>query len=139
MKYVGVVLILLFCSCHSNNFEAMKRDLNGYWEIEKVIDADGTEKSFSMSTTIDFIEVNKDKGVRKKVAPQLDGTFLTFAQTEEFDIIIENDRLLLNYKTPYDEWEEVVLTATPDQLITKNADSKKYYYKKFQPITISNE
>ncbi len=139
MKYLGFIFVFLIYSCDSKNLDEMKDNLNGYWEIESVTDAEGFEKSFSVNTTVDFIEVIDLKGTRKKVSPQLDGTFLTFAQNEAFEVKVENNTLVLVYLTPYDEWEETVLESTKENLIIKNAEGKIYLYKRYKPFIIKNE
>lgn len=137
MNYPYFLLLLTLFSCGSPPPEEMRGYLNGYWEIEKVKLPDGSEKNFSINTTIDYIEVKDDSGVRKKVSPQPDGTFLTFEQQEQFKVIIRNDRLVLQYKTPYDQWEETVLKASPTVLVLLNKDLREYRYKPYQSIPYS--
>ncbi len=132
MKYPIYLLLLTLFSCGSQSPEEMKGYLNGYWEIEKVKLPDGSEKSFTISTTVDYFEVKGDSGVRKKVSPQLDGTFLTFEQNELFEVIIRNDSLILQYKTPYDQWEETVIKATETEFVVLNKDLKEYHYKPYR-------
>jgi Lipocalin-like domain len=134
MKYSICLLLLAFVSCGSPNPDEMKDYLNGYWEIEKVKLPDGSEKSFSLSTTIDYMEVKGDSGIRKKVAPQLDGTFLTFDQNETFNTSVRHDSLILHYKTPFDQWEETVIKASKSELVVRNKDQKEYHYKPFTSI-----
>lgn len=137
MKFPYCLLLLTLLSCGSPTPEEMQAHLNGYWEIEKVKLSDGSEKTFRINTTVDYIEVRGDTGVRKKVSPQPDGTFLTFEQQEQFKVIIRNDSLVLRYKTPYDQWEETVLKASPTELVLLNKDLKAYHYKPYQPIPLS--
>lgn len=134
MKYSIYLLLLTFVSCGSHPPEEMISHLNGYWEIERVKFPDGSEKKFTLSTTIDYLEVQGDSGVRKKVSPQLDGTFLTFDQNELFTILVRNDSLILAYKTPFDRWEETVIQAAPSKLVVINKDLKEYHYKPYQVI-----
>lgn len=134
MKYSIYLLLLTLVSCGSHPPEEMISHLNGYWEIEKVKFPDGSEKAFTLSTTIDYLEVQGDSGVRKKVSPQLDGTFLTFDQNELFTILVRNDSLILAYKTPFDRWEETVIQASPSELVVVNKDLKEYHYKPYQVI-----
>ena len=37
------------------------KNLNGYWEIEKVTFPNGETKDYSVSTTIDYIELKGDR------------------------------------------------------------------------------
>lgn len=124
--------IVLFSSCGKQDIVINKENLNGYWTIEKVVLTNGNEKKFQMSTTVDFIEVNGNAGVRKKMQPRLDGTFITNNDAETFQLKVEDDSLRMYYKTPYDSWKETVLKAKDSSLVVLNSDGKTYFYKKFE-------
>lgn len=126
-----LLLIVIMCSCAKQDPNEQIQFLDGYWSIEKVVLEDGTTKDFSLSTTVDFIEVNEKSGIRKKVQPKLDGTFLTSNKAETFEIKIEGDSLQLYYTTPFDTWKETVLKAKDSSLVVLNRDGKTYFYKKF--------
>lgn len=133
MKKYITILITIVCisSCTRQDPKEQIQYLDGYWSIVKAVLEDGTEKDFSISTTIDFIEVEGASGVRKKVQPKLDGTFLTSDDAETFELKIENDSLRLYYTTPFDSWKETILIAKDSSLVVLNRDGKTYFYKKF--------
>jgi len=131
-----LLLVLLLFSCGHDPAD-QKAKLGGYWVIEKVEMPDGTEKLFQLSTTIDFIEVTGDSGVRKKVQPKLDGNFLANDAAEKFLLNIENDSLHMYYKTPFDSWKETVLQARDSVLVVLNIDGKIYSYRKFAGFSAS--
>lgn len=139
MKFLKLTLLLLLFSCGNKNPEEMIPYLDGYWQIESVSMPDGFEKKFNINTTIDYIEVEGEKGFRKKVMPQIDGSFKTNKAAEEFQIKIENDSLQLNYKTQFDTWTETVLNASEEFLIVKNRDGKIYNYKPFEKFEFNTE
>ena len=131
-KYITIVItIAIISSCAKQDPNEQIKYLDGYWSIEKAVLEDGTEKKFTISTTIDFMEVNGKTGIRKKVQPKLDGTFLTSDNAETFDIKIVDDSLRLYYTTPFDSWKETVLKAKDSSLVVLNRDGKTYFYKKF--------
>lgn len=130
--YVLILIIPLLLSCSGLDPNEKKARLGGYWVIEKVEMPDGTEKLFQLSNTIDFIEVSGDSGVRKKVQPKVDGSFLVNDSAESFDLKIENDSLHMYYKTAYDSWKETVLKARDSVLVVLNQDGKVYTYGKFK-------
>lgn len=132
MKRYIAIGFLFFISCGKQDPNEQIQYLDGYWEIEKAILANGTEKQFTISTTIDFIDVSEDHGIRKKVSPKLDGTFTTSNDAETFTIKIEDDSLRLYYKTPFDTWKETVLKAKDSSLVVLNPDGNTYFYKKFK-------
>lgn len=111
--------------------------LNGYWEIEWVEFPDGSRKEFGISTTVDFIEITADSGLRKKVSPRLDGTFETSESAEKFTFAIDDGILEMHYRTPYHKWTEIVQSLKEEQLVVKNEDNKVYGYKRYQPLNIN--
>ena len=121
-------------SCGNHDPNEQKQHLNGYWTIEKVVLPDGTEKNFRMSTTVDYIMVTGNEGIRKKVQPKLDGTFETGKTVESFELRIEDDSLRMYYHTPYDSWKETVITAKDSSLVVVNRDGNTYFYKEFSPF-----
>lgn len=131
MKRYLYICIGLLISCGTQDPNEQIPYLNGYWEIEKAVTANGTEKQFRMSTTVDFIEVSNGTGVRKKVNPKLDGSFTTSNVAETFTIKVEDDSLRLYYTTPFDTWKETVVQAKDNSLVVVNRDGNTYYYKKF--------
>ncbi len=132
--FLSLVLITLF-SCNRQYPEAMVPYLDGYWEIERVTMPDGSVKEFGMSGTVDYIVVQGDSGVRKKVVPRLDGSFLVNDAAEQFTLKLESDSLHLHYSTPFDQWKESVLQAGDDQLEVLNRDGKRYRYKRYSGFT----
>ena len=141
MKFIvsTILLITLLVSCESRDFQKEIEHLSGYWQIESVSFPDGSEKEFSMSTTVDFIEVEENKkGFRKKVNPKLDGSFVTSDSEEFFTIETSEKKLLLHYKTEFDTWTETVITSEENKLVIKNKDDKVYHYKSFSKFDFDN-
>ncbi|MGS2739875.1 lipocalin family protein [Sinomicrobium sp. M5D2P17] len=115
--------------------EKQLKDINGYWEIEKVEFPDGQEKEYKVNTTIDYIEITTDtSGFRKKLQPRLDGGFYASDDRESFTITVEDDYISLHYHTSLSQWEEKVIKATKERLILRNTDNLNYFYKRFEPI-----
>lgn len=129
-----VTLILSACGQVSRQ-EALK--LNGYWEIEKVILADGSEKDYKINTTYDYFSIKEDfKGFRKKVQPQLDGKFLTDNSEEALEITENDSKIYLNYKTDYASWKEELQSISDDKMVVLNQQKIEYHYKKATPINL---
>ena len=123
---------MITISCARQDPMLQKEKLGGYWEIVSVTMPDGNKKDFSINAVVDYIEVSEEKGVRTKVSPQFDGSFINNGVTEKFELKIEADSLRLYYETPFDKWKETVLIATDSLLKIINIDSKIYTYKKFR-------
>jgi len=129
---LSCIILIIASSCGKQDPSVQKDKLGGYWEIKSVSSPDGNKIDFSINAVVDFIEVSEEKGMRTKVAPQFDGSFINNGTVEKFNLIIEEDSLRLYYTTPFDSWKETVLLATDSVLKIINRDSKVYTYKKFR-------
>ena len=129
------VIVVTF-SCKQTNHEEQLSHINGYWEIEEVIMPDGEKKDYTINTLIDFIEISDSTGFRKKVAPQLDGTFKTTDDTEKIEVKIEEGKVRLHYSTPFYSWKETVERADETHLIIENEDEKIYKYKRYEGLNL---
>ena len=90
-----------------------------------------------MSQNIDFFQINEDgTGIRKKVQPNLSGTFTTSKTSENIDILSNEKLLTLQYSTALDTWTETVQKATRDELVLINEAGIIYTYKKYTPLVI---
>jgi hypothetical protein len=139
-KVFGVLFaVLLFVGCKQRITPADIAKINGYWEIEKVILEDGDEKGYGMNESFDYFQIDKkNAGIRKKVMPQLDGTFLVNDTFENVKIRSADDQTFLDYSTPYMKWSEEILTLTDKELVVLNAEKKEYHYKKTGPINLDD-
>jgi len=127
-------------SCGGNEPAEQLQNISGYWTIEKVEFASDSVIEYSLSQYVDYIQMEDSLGFRKKLQPKIDGSFIEASNNSEKIIArIENDVLNLYYSTPFDQWEETVLTATNDELVIINRDNKKYYYKKYEPLMTLDE
>lgn len=135
----NTLLLFLFSACSNVNIEAQKVQLQGYWEVDKVVMPDGTERKLPPANSVEFFEVTGDSGVRQKLMPKLDGTYNKFVGGEKFYIVVQNDSLYLQYMTPYATWIENVVEANEKQLILKNKGNRAYYYSRHESINITND
>lgn len=131
MKRILLLIVLVSAlSCKQKITEADLSNLNGYWEIEKVELPDGDKKEYKVNETIDFFKIEANKGFRKKVMPQLDGTYLTNDIQEDVVVVIKDGDASLQYKTTYASWKEEIIQLTKDKLVVKNQQEIEYYYKR---------
>lgn len=136
-KILSLLLIVLFfgsCKQHIDEKDLVK--MNGYWEIEKAELPDGSKKEYKVNTTIDFFEIKGKTGFRKKVMPQLDGTYLMNNLSENITVSNKEGDLILNYSTPYAKWEEEIISLTDEKLVIKNDQDIEYHYKKPKPFSV---
>jgi hypothetical protein len=136
MKKIFLFIVLgLLLSCKQSISETDLNNLNGYWEIEKVELPDRDKKEYKVNETIDFFEIQDKKGFRKKVMPQLDGTYLTNDIQENIIITIQDGEAIVHYKTVYASWNEEIIELTKDKLVIKNQQDFEYHYKR--PVKFS--
>lgn len=135
MRIVLLICCIFLFSCQqSQDPEAQLRYLNGYWEIDKVDFKDGGSKEFQLNTTIDYIEITNGKGIRKKLNPQLDGSYITANSVENLDVVIEEDSLRLYCSTPFSNWKETVIVAKDSSLSILASNGNVFHYRKFQQL-----
>jgi len=142
MKNTLAILFVsfLFISCQQKLKPEDIPKINGYWEIEKVVFDEGKDKNYTINESYDYFKINKNNiGFRKKVMPQLDGTFLVNDTQENVKVRFENDKVFLDYATPYAKWTEELITISNDKLVFKNAENKEYHYKKAAPINLQDD
>ena len=134
-KIVGFLVLVLLMSCKQTITESDLNNLNGYWEIEKVILPNGEKKEYKVNETIDFFKIENKKGFRKKVMPQMDGTYLTNNIQETVTIELIEGTASIHYNTPYAHWKEEIIELSKDKLVTKNQQDLEYHYKR--PVKFS--
>ncbi len=130
------ILPLLSVSCSQSFNDDDLQKLNGYWEIMEVEMPDGSKKEYTINSTIDYFELKGKQGVRKKVMPQLDGTYMTNELSEKITIIEEKGKTFIKYKTDHAEWKEELLEVDEENLIVRNEQEIEYHYKKPEPFTL---
>ncbi len=136
-KVVSICLLLLICACNQRITLNDINNLNGYWEIEKVVFDQGEDKEYAANQNFDFFKISaNNQGIRKKVAPQLDGTFLVDDTYEKVSVRFQDDKAYLDYVTPYMKYTEEIISLTADELVVLNAQKKEYHYKKATAINI---
>ncbi len=135
-KILFLIVLGSVLSCKQKITDADISNLNGYWEIEKVELPDGDKKEYKVNETIDFFKIDGNKGFRKKVMPQLDGTYLTNDIQEDIVIAVKDGDATIQYKTTYASWKEEIIELTKDKLVVKNEQDLEYHYKRPVPFTV---
>ncbi len=139
-KVVGFfILILVFLACKQNIKTEDVALLNGYWEVKKVVFDSIEDKEYRMNEVYDYFRIVKDKGIRKKVMPQLDGTFLVNDVEEKVAVRYEDNRVFIDYTTPYMKWSEEIIALTNEELVLLNKDKTEYHYKRATAINLMGD
>ncbi|WP_121665547.1 hypothetical protein [Mesonia aquimarina] len=130
--FLSISFFWLAFSCQQKPEKEDIQLLNGYWEIKEVTQKDGTKRGYKFNETVDFISLDSTgKGFRKKVMPQLDGTYKTFADREQLEAKMKNDSLYLYYTTDLANWKEEVILIEKDKFSVKNKRGIQYTYQRF--------
>lgn len=136
MKYGYFLLLILLVSCGRVSKDDLAK-VNGYWEIESAVMADGTKRDYTINETIDYIEIKGDKGFRKKLMPQFDGKYIDAGNPQEdFSVESKDDKILFHYKTDYAKWSEEILEIGTDELTVKNDAGLTFKYKRYKPLDL---
>ncbi len=134
MKYTAILIVLFtLLSCNGNPEEQIPH-LDGYWEIKRVERDGETVVEYRFNENVDFFEIDSMKGIRKKVKPQIDGTYLVTDDSENVEVKIEDDLLYIYYTTAYDSWREKVNTLTTEKLELENEDGIIYHYERYTSL-----
>lgn len=137
MKKLFLLLsvVLITASCTQKITPEDVKFLNGYWEIEQVVFADGNHKDYKVNETIDFFKINGETGVRQKVKPQFDGSFID-GPSEDIRIEHLNDQVFIHYKTEFSEWKEHIIELNDNDFIVENEKKIQYKYKRHVPFSV---
>lgn len=135
-KQIFLVLIITLFSCKQTIYDKDINKLIGYWEIEKVVLANGENKYYKVNETIDYFMIKNNKGFRQKVMPQFDGKFKTNDENETIFISKNENRFYINYETNFGKWKEEIIAINDSTLILKSKNNSEYYYKKFKPFSL---
>ena len=135
-----IFISLFFVGCQKEIKPEEIAYLNGYWEIEKVVFNTDEEKLYKVNESYDFFELNaNNKGIRKKVIPQLNGTFLINDTYENISLVYMDKAVFIAYATRYAKWKEEIILLTKEKLVLRNDEKNEYHYKKTGPINILND
>lgn len=135
MRKVFIYLALIYIvSCTDSVALEDLKHLNGYWEIERVVFSDGNSKNYQISTIIDYFEYKDLKGFRKKVQPNLNGTYTTSDDAVFFEISPKNNKFIIHYNNDLNQWEEEIRLISSKEMVIVNLEGVSYYYKRFEGI-----
>lgn len=134
---VGFLLVsFFFISCQQKIKPSEISKINGYWEIEKVVFDKGKDKDYGMNESYDYFEISNNKGIRKKVMPQLDGTFLVNDTYENVSIRLNEDEVFLDFSTSFMKWSEEMIAISDTELVLINTQKTEYHYKKAGSVNV---
>ncbi len=134
---VFLLFLLVFNSCKKPGPEDLEY-LSGYWEIREVRFAEGGNREYQANTTIEYFELAPDttKGYRKKLHPQVDGSYRTSDDALLMEWFLRDERLFLRFEGEPEAWEEEVIELNDQRLVTRHANGLEYIYSRYIPIKL---
>lgn len=131
------LMVLLLNGCVQTIKKEDLQKLNGYWEITEVEFSNGQKKEYTISTTIDYIQVKDVSGFRKKVQPQFSGPYQTSDDAKPIEIVEKDGQFLIIYGQGTAKWEETLLTLNENSFSVRNQDDTIYRYRRFEPLKLT--
>lgn len=131
-----MLIFLVSCiavGCNRMSSEEKIANMNGYWEIKSVEPSEGNPVEYQFSEMVDYINLEDNSGFRKKVRPQIDGSYVATNNLEILTVKVERDSINLYYETPYDSWKETLLSSEENEIKMLNRNGTVYTYKRFSP------
>ena len=133
---IAFIAFLSLVGCSKKISEGDIPLLNGYWEIKEVKFPDGNKKEYKVSATVDYIELNGMKGLRKKVQPRFDGTYIASEDSENFTVIKKGEGFEMYYKNEMSDWTEKLIALSEDTFSVSNMDNISYTYQRYHNINV---
>ena len=132
------LLLTIITACKSTIKEDEISQLEGYWEITKVVFQDGTNKPYTVNTTIDYIDINGLKGYIKKMKPGLNGRYQTSNKAAQFKLLLKNEVWEMHFEGDLNSTLRLLEIDSLEYAV-KDQGQVRYYYKRYEPINISDE
>lgn len=137
IPFLSSIVLLLLLSCQTDIKDDLEL-LKGYWEIETVKEKGDVFSLNNNAPLYDFYSFEENKGIRKKVKPLFDGSFETSADETEFQLQFNDKKVILQFLTPWNTWEEEIVLLNKKTLVLQH-QGRTYHYKKATLITIEDE
>lgn len=136
---LAIIGLSAIVSCKNNFSKEDLKQINGFWEINKVITKEGKTVDYEPNTTIDYFQLNDNKGFRQKVSPTLYGKFQSNSVKEDFQIVDSVGKFFIKYKTPFAQWKEEVINIENNKLEIENEIGNVYIYTRYEPISLEKQ
>lgn len=132
MRNYFLILSILFLTSCSNNASKMVSAMEGYWNIDTVILADGTEREFPFSNHMDHFEIEGNNGVKNRVSPTFDGNFVNYGSPVPFTWESVDGKVVLTFKDGEERYQQILETCNDSKLVLLHENGTEYTYKAFE-------
>lgn len=127
----GIVILMLFIlgGCSQPTDEKLK-NVSGYWNIDTVKMADGSDREFPFTNHMDHFTIDGKKGVKNRVSPTYDGKFINYGSPVSFKWESRDDKLFLLFNDGEEKYEQQVIEATDTTMELLHDNGTRYFYKR---------
>ena len=132
------ILVTITFSCSEKVDTASLKHLNGYWQIEKVVTAEGDDKEYKANEDYEYFELKDKKGIHKKVRWQPTGKFLTDDLYENVAVVEKDGGLQLQFISAFGKHTNKVTKITETELVLESENENQFYYQKVDVNTINH-
>ena len=129
MKKGILLLSFVVLSACKNSSKLELNQLNGYWEIDFVKQENETFQNKQSNPLYDFYSIKDGEGIYKKVAPQLDGSFLTSESSIPFEIKEDNGTFKIQFNSPWNVWQKTIKKLDSQKIVLFH-QGRSFHYKR---------
>ncbi|MGB5982373.1 MAG: lipocalin family protein [Nonlabens sp.] len=122
---------LMLTSCEKDPNKQIAQ-LEGYWNIEEVKLPDGNTKEFPFSNHMDYFEINGNKGMKHRVSPRYDGTFVNYGSPVPFKWEAIDGTLTLNFAEGDNAYQQTLESVTEEELVLLHENGTTYTYTSYK-------
>lgn len=129
-KFVLIIMCMILTACSQKKDELLA-NLNGYWTIDKVELSDGSERELMFSNHMDHFALSETQGVKNRVSPTYDGSFINYGSPVVFKWQERDNALFLLFNDGTAKFEQQILNCTDEQLTLLHENGTRYFYKRY--------
>lgn len=126
--FFALFIFFVFLDCQGEPTIDLEQ-LNGYWQIEFVQQENEIFKSKQSNVMYDHYSIDNKKGIYKKVAPQIDGSYKTSESAITFEILKTKGDFILQFTSPWNTWIKTIKHLDSEKLILFHQE-RNFHYKK---------
>lgn len=130
MKKLLLFLLFVTLSCKQSITDADINLVNGYWQIEKVIDDNGNKKEYKINEIYDYFELKNKVGIHKKVKWQPAAKFLVNDAQENVKVIKEAESYYLKFWSQNGTHLDKLESISDEEMVLVSKEKVSFYYTK---------
>lgn len=130
MKRMLWLLVLVLAACTEAPEDISK--LEGYWQIERVIAPDDTEREYPFSLKLDYFKVRDSTGEKFRVSVKDKNEFVSDRTGVPFTFYREDGQSYLKFAKGESAYIQEISKLDNEQLVLVHENGVKYQYRRFE-------